>query len=785
MNHMNTPQNMMGSSSNNMMDSLKSNMMTMLMINNMNGGRSQQGNGNGGGDMFSMIYVFVATSVVDFVFKNAPTVVNFVMKKYTDKWDNIKKDLSNTTKDITDNKVKKKTASITVTINVNNPDNILGQALLDFITNNKNTTHVSYVRESFILNQKDVINIYDEIFARMTQSSSADELGNQGSTSTNMHSGSGNIGGQSAIVQIIEVYSFTKTTDQLRNFLDNIKQKYAINVKNKLGNKRYYFNMHPLIVPMDIDKRKDLSRLPPNFAFVMKHFQTNRKFSNLFGKDIETIRNRVNFFCKNRKWYDEKGIPYTLGLLLSGAPGTGKTSTIKCLANETNRHICNVNLNNDMTKTQLENLFFNENLNVMNPMTGQAETYCIPLDQRIYVLEDVDCQSDIVMERALKNNKNENENKNNDNEDRDTDKAVLEHYEDKHKVDLSFLLNLLDGVLENPGRIVIMTSNFPEMLDSALIRPGRIDVIAKFRNCSNATILQMLKFFYDTQLSEEDAERIQNLKEEIITPAEMSKVMFENFSDIQASIIHMENLSEQLLTSALVPAPLLLSEEPLELSGNGLLSSVTEGHHDESISDPLTMNEQANIVYNASDFEQNNQPSSEEKKEIFPPSSNTSASETTEEVMIPDVKTNEQIIERIHRDTTYVFMKYKLAYFSSANNQIKLTKNDCHKLLVKYIFCNNDYKNLIHKLKTKFYDIVISPIELENMNENGINYTLVTVNSYSRELGDFFDSSTMIKSGLRLALVHKKIIDNELATINSSSFMLSPTGLNSSSYSAY
>ena len=767
---MNTPPpNMMGGSSNNMMDSIKSNMMTMLMINNMNGNRSQQGNSSGG-DMFSMIYVFVATSVVDFVFKNAPIVVNFFMKKYTDKLDNIKKDLNNTTKDITDNKVKKKTASITVTINVNNPDNIMGQALLDFITNNKNTTHVSYIRESFILNQKDVINIDDEIFARMTQSSSTDEMGNQGSTSTNMNSGSGNSGAHSAIVQIIEVYSFTKTTDQLRNFLDNIKQKYAINVKNKLGNKRYYFNMHPLVVPMDIDKRKDLSRLPPNFAFVMKHFQTNRKFSNLFGKDIETIRNRVNFFCKNRKWYDEKGIPYTLGLLLSGAPGTGKTSTIKCLANETNRHICNVNLNNDMTKTQLENLFFSENLNVMNPMTGQAETYCIPLDQRIYVLEDVDCQSDIVMERALKN-----ENKNNDKEDRDTDKTVLEHYEDKHKVDLSFLLNLLDGVLENPGRIVIMTSNFPDMLDSALIRPGRIDVIAKFRNCSNATILQMLEFFYDTQLSEEDAERIQNLKEEIITPAEMSKVMFENFSDIQASIIHMENLSEQLRTSALVPVPLLLSEEPLELSGNGLLSSVTEGNNVESISGPLTPEVASHPVRDpngdstlAELFEQNNQPNSEEKKEIFTPSS--------------DVKTNEQIIERIHRDTTYVFMRYKLPYYASSNNIKKLTIYDCHKMLVKYVFCNHDYKNLIHKLKTKFYNIVISPIELENMNinNNGINYT-----TYSRELSDFFDSSVMIKSGLRQALVDKKIIDNEYVTINSRGFTAAPTGLNSSSYSAY
>lgn len=37
------------------------------------------------------------------------------------------------------------------------------------------------------------------------------------------------------------------------------------------------------------------------------------------------------------------------------------------------------------------------------------------------------------------------------------------------------LLNVLDGVVETPGRIVIMTTNHPETLDPALIRPGRID----------------------------------------------------------------------------------------------------------------------------------------------------------------------------------------------------------------------------------------------------------------------------------------------------------------------
>lgn len=36
------------------------------------------------------------------------------------------------------------------------------------------------------------------------------------------------------------------------------------------------------------------------------------------------------------------------------------------------------------------------------------------------------------------------------------------------KLDLAGLLNCLDGVIDCPGRIVIMTSNHPEKLDSAL-----------------------------------------------------------------------------------------------------------------------------------------------------------------------------------------------------------------------------------------------------------------------------------------------------------------------------
>ena len=522
-----------------MMDSMKSNIMTMMMFQQMGSGGGKSTNTRQ--DLFGMIYMFLATNAIDYLFKYLPVFLMFIQKYYMDKFASVQKELANSTMDLTDNKVKKKTASITITVNVNNPDNMLGQAILDYITNNKNTTHVSYIRENFILNQKDVIHLCDDVFAKMTESTA------DGGTLSNMSSQSG--GGSSSsgggftssgpvIVQIIEIYSFTKTMDELRDFLDGIKHSYAISIKNKLGNKRYFFNMHNLEAPMDINKTKDYSRLPPFMTFTTKQFQTNRKFSNLFGEEIDIIRKRVNFFCTNRKWYDEKGIPYTLGLLLSGNPGTGKTSTIKCLANETNRHIFNVNLNNDISKRQLENLFFNEDVTVLNPNTGQMETYCIPLSNRIFILEDVDAQSDIFKERSLAiNDFKSSENKNDSNE--------SNQEPDKHKIDLSFLLNLLDGVLENPGRIVIMTSNYPEILDGALIRPGRIDIIAKFRNCTIETMVKMIEFFYDIKLTAADLDRIGHVKSEILTPAELSKIMFENFRDYQKTIQYLVEMSQE------------------------------------------------------------------------------------------------------------------------------------------------------------------------------------------------------------------------------------------------
>jgi ATP-dependent 26S proteasome regulatory subunit len=487
------------------MGDIRNTLMTMMMVKNVNGSPTSKNQGTS--DIYNMIYMMIVTSFIDLVIRYLPIFISVLQEKYKTK---INDKITGMTTDIFDNTVKTKSGSVIMEIVVNDAANVTSQAILDYITNHKNTIFVSYKKQTFLLNQKDVIALEDDYYACMQE-----------------HSGLESTGSTNSETQRIEIYSFIHNTTQIRKFIEKVTYNYSITMKNKLGSQRYLFNMNTVETPFTMEstsvggfvKSKNFAKLPPNLEFMMKPFQTNRSFGNLFGEKIDIIRERVNFFINNKRWYDEKGIPYTLGILLSGPPGTGKTSTIKCIANETNRHIFNINFNSDITKKQLENLFFNENVLISSQgqngknVSGQV---CIPLEQRIYVLEDIDCQCNLVLDRSIQRDQDEQEIKNS-----------------SEAIDLSFLLNLLDGVLENPGRIVIMTSNYPEKLDRALVRPGRIDIISKFDYCSHKTMLDMIEFFYDRKLTQTEKSDIMSINEYSITPAELSRILFENLTNYQ------------------------------------------------------------------------------------------------------------------------------------------------------------------------------------------------------------------------------------------------------------
>ena len=55
----------------------------------------------------------------------------------------------------------------------------------------------------------------------------------------------------------------------------------------------------------------------------------------------------------------------------------------------------------------------------------------------------------------------------------------------RDRLDLSGILNVLDGVVDTPDRILVMTTNHPERLDPALVRPGRVTSSCGSATCSD------------------------------------------------------------------------------------------------------------------------------------------------------------------------------------------------------------------------------------------------------------------------------------------------------------
>jgi chaperone BCS1 len=63
-------------------------------------------------------------------------------------------------------------------------------------------------------------------------------------------------------------------------------------------------------------------------------------------------------------------------------------------------------------------------------------------------------------------------------------------------VSLSALLNCLDGVGAQEGRILIMTTNHPDKLDAALTRPSRVDKSFFFGYADKSSIGSIFSLIY-------------------------------------------------------------------------------------------------------------------------------------------------------------------------------------------------------------------------------------------------------------------------------------------------
>jgi len=249
-------------------------------------------------------------------------------------------------------------------------------------------------------------------------------------------------------------------------------------------------------------------------AFMAYEFHTTSGFNNFFCEEAETVRADLRHFLENKASYTRTGRPWTYTVLNEGPPGVGKTKLVKAIAAMTGYTLIVINLAHIKTAQMLYEAF--------HTTTLAGET--VPHDKRLYYIPEVDTQ----LFEALKSRKNDAEtegltaaasaaaaaaaaaastvanavavtNAKAAAAGKQSVVAMPGLVESKAPT-LGEILNVLDGVPERHGHILILDTNHLADLDPALIRPGRVDRILSWRKLSSDSMRRFLENYYSVTI---------------------------------------------------------------------------------------------------------------------------------------------------------------------------------------------------------------------------------------------------------------------------------------------
>ncbi len=154
----------------------------------------------------------------------------------------------------------------------------------------------------------------------------------------------------------------------------------------------------------------------------------------------------VEFWTANKPWYQDRSITWKRGYALQGKPGSGKTSLIRGIAEHFDLPVCIMDLAS-MTNKDL-NRYWAE---------ARSEAPCIIL------IEDID----------------------------GVFHGRVSQQAGADGLTFDTLLNCIDGLEQRDGILLFVTTNHIQHVDTALLRPGRIDVMTELPDLDYSCRLKM------------------------------------------------------------------------------------------------------------------------------------------------------------------------------------------------------------------------------------------------------------------------------------------------------
>ncbi len=216
--------------------------------------------------------------------------------------------------------------------------------------------------------------------------------------------------------------------------------------------------------------------------------------------NVRILENTIHKFIRSKQLYKKRKIPFKLGCILHGPPGTGKSSVVCWLANKFNLDVYSLS-------------FFSSKI-----ISEVAQSSKLS----IILVEDIDLTSTAKKLRHIGL----------ENKEKTPPISGMDVFMDDWSGDLlRDTLNSLDGIQQNSGLIFICTTNAIQNLDKALLRPGRLDEQCYLNQLNKQEQEHFLEAFFG-----EEVTLVQHQGQEMTT-AELAYICRNNDLDTTIKIL--------------------------------------------------------------------------------------------------------------------------------------------------------------------------------------------------------------------------------------------------------